>query len=352
MDIAVKFGALRPAPILTREGDLNTESGQAVLAQRLLRMYPDAVLIGRERRTGNDVDVVALDDVDPENTLIVNLDVLDSVGIFQRLHRDGAEPKIMNFQWINPSTFNHPVNFAAMGLSYAFFPTFCSGERTAGEVREVLERWGTPEYVHRAKIAWADLGVGTTREVVREDQPVPIVLYPAISMEGRKQPTLFYKIVSSAQKKADFQVVARLAQTHLVTDPAMNLAQHDWSNVGPLRARRDHYWAELGKTTAFLATSLEEAYGLSYVEALLAGVIGIFPDREWVYRLVPKDYPFVYRTRDEAEKLLIEAVTDPDGCRAKLNELVGEPFTDWVRGHHDRRDFEQVFRTTVNAWFE
>lgn len=351
MDIAVKFGALRPAPLITPEGELNTESGQAVLAQRLLRMYPGAPFIGPERFSGDGFEVVTLDDIAPEFTVIVNLDVLDSVGIFQRLHRDGAEPKIMNFQWINPSTFNHPVNFAAMGLSYAFFPTFCSGERTAGEVQEVVERWGTPDYARRAQIAWADLGIGTTREVVREEPDVPIVLYPAISMEGRKQPTLFHKIVTSAHKKADFRVVARLAQSHLVTDPAMNLAQHEWTSVGPLRARRDHYWAELGRTTAFLATSLEEAYGLSYVEAMLAGVIGIYPDREWVHRLVPEGYPFVYTTRDEAEKMLVEAVTDPAACRAQLDTLVGKPFTEWVREHHDRRDFEEVFRKTLDSWF-
>lgn len=351
MDIAIKFGALRPASIVTPEGDLNTESGQAVLAQRLLTMYPGAKLIGAERYSGNGFEVITLDDIAPEFTVVVNLDVLDSVGIFQRLHRDGAEPKIMNFQWINPSTFHHPVNFAAMGLAYAFFPTFCSGERTAGEVREIVERWGTPDYAHRAKIAWADLGVGTSHEVVREDQDVPLVLYPAISMEGRKQPTLFHKIVSAAHKKTDFQVVARLAQSHLVTDPAMNLAQHDWTNVGPLRTRRDDYWAELGRTTAFVATSLEEAYGMAYVEAMLAGVIGIYPDREWVHKLVPEGYPFVYRTRDEAEKLLVRVVTEPETCRTELDALVGGSFVEWVREHHDRRDFEEVFTKTLEHWF-
>lgn len=352
MEIAIKFGALRPEPIVTAEGKLNTESGQAALADRLIAMYPGAKLIGNEQFSGDGFEVVTLGDIDPESTVVVNLDVLDSVGIFQRLHRDGAEPKIMNFQWINPSTFNHPVNFAAMGLAYAFFPTFCAGERTAGEVREVVERWGTPDYARRAQVAWADLGVGTQREVERVEPDVPVVLYPAISMEGRKQPTLFHKIVSAAHKQAEFTVVARLAQSHLVTDPAMNLAQHDWTSVGPLRARRDDYWSELGRTTAFLATSLEEAYGLSYVEAMLSGVIGIFPDREWVYRLVPEGYPFIYKTRDEAEKMLLDAVRDPAACRARLDELVGGPFTEWVRSHHDRRDFEEVFRKTLTEWFE
>lgn len=356
MNVAIKFGALRGTPVLTEDGTPNTESGQSALAQRLLDMYPGAVLVGPERAQGRDaqgrdVQVVTLDDLDPTTTLVINLDVLDSVGIFQRLHRDGAEPMILNFQAVNPTTFNHPVNFAAMGLSYAFFPTFCAGERVAGEVREVIERWATPEYRDRAKVAWADLGVGTGRQIERREAEEPIVLYPAISMEARKQPAQFLKIVTAAQKQTPFRVVARLAQSHLIADQAMALARNEWASVGPLRAQRDDYWNELARTTAFLATSLEEAYGLEYVEALMAGAIGIFPERAWVHHLVPEGYPFIYNTPAEAQAMLVRAVQNPDACRAEMDALVGGSFTDWVRGHHDRRDFVEVFSRTVKNWF-
>lgn len=351
MDIAVKFGFLSDQPILTQDGSINLESGQGSVAGRLLDMYPGARLIAPKLARGNGFEVVTLSSIDANSTIVVNLDVLDSVCVFQRLHRSGAEPKIVNFQWVNPTVFNHPVNFGAMGLSYAFFPTFCAGERTAGEVREVLERWAPPEYVHRARIAWADLGVGISREMDHAEGGEPVVLYPAITMDARKQPGQFMKIVTAAHKRAPFKVVARLAQSHLVTDQAMDLAHLEWANVGPLRSDRDDYWNELAHTTAFLATSREEAYGLAYVEALLAGVIGIFPDLPWARRLLPDGYPFLYSDRGQAEDMLVRAVTDPAGCRAQLDQLAGGSFVQWVRLNHDRRDFEDVFTAQLREWF-
>lgn len=351
MNVAVKYGALGDAPLVSPDGVLVTEGGQASVAQRLLSLYPGAVLIGDERASGDGFEIVTLADIDADETLVINLDVLDSVGIFQRLHRSGAEPKIMNFQWINPSTFHHPVNFAAMGLAYSFFPTFCSGERTAAEVREVTERWALQQLAHRAKVAWADLGVNTERLVERVATPEPVVLYPAISMDARKQPMEFLQIVTAVQKKEPIKVTARLAQSQLASGPAIKLATLRWTSVSPLRAKREDYWTELASTTAFLATSLEEAYGLQYVEALLAGVVGILPDRPWARNLVPPHYPFLYTDTAEAERMLLEAVRDPDGCRARMDAAAGGPFTEWIRTHHGQRGFEEAFKAKVAEWF-
>lgn len=351
MDVVVKYGALSDAPIIGEGGVLVTESGQAAVGQRLLAMFPGARLAGPERGRASGYEIVTLADVDPGRTLIINLDVLDTVGIFQRLHRHGAEPKILNFQWINPSTFHHPVNFAAMGLAYAFFPTFCAGERTAGEVREVLQKWAISPLVNRARIAWADLGVGTARHIERIPTPEPIVLYPAITMDARKQPEQFIQVVSRVQKRTPIRVVARLAQSHLASSQAIKLATTKWATVSPLRAAREEYWTELAKTTAFLATSVEEAYGMQYVEAMLAGAVGIFPDRPWAHRLVPVGYPFIYRDLDGAEEMLTRAVQHPDECRAELDRLVRGSFTEWIRFHHDRRGFEETFRAQVTEWF-
>ena len=351
MLVAVKYGALGHAPLVTPEGELVTAGGQATIAQRLLAMYPGSQLVGTERGQGSGFAIVTLDDIDPADTLVINLDVLDSVGIFQRLHREGDEPKIMNFQWINPSTFHHPVNFAAMGLAYSFFPTFCSGERTAAEVREVTERWALQQLAHRAKVAWADLGVHTERIVERIPTPEPVVLYPAISMDARKQPSEFIAIVTAVQKKTPIKVVARLAQAHLASGPAIKLATMRWSSVSPLRAKREDYWTELAEATAFVATSVEEAYGLEYVEAMLSGVIGILPDRAWARALIPDGYPFLYSTHAEAERLLLRAVREPDACRAELDAVAGGSFTQWVRDHHGRRGFEDAFKAKVTEWF-
>ena len=50
----------------------------------------------------------------------------------------------MNFVWLGTSQFSHPVERAAVALSCALFPTFANSERTAGEVRELVNRWTDP----------------------------------------------------------------------------------------------------------------------------------------------------------------------------------------------------------------
>ncbi len=352
MKVAVKYGALTSAPMVTPDGHASTESGQATMAKRILDLYPGSVAIGPESAHTAEYDIVTLGAVDPEQTLVINLDVLDSVGVFQRLHRSGAEPKIMNFQWVPPSSYHHQVNFAALGLSYSFFPTFCSGERTAAEVREVVSRWAIPSLANRARIASAELGVDVARPVQHADLPEPIVLYPAITMEARKQPAEFIKIVSAVAKRTPIRVVARLAPSHLTSTPALQLATERWSTVSPLRASRDDYWTELSRTTAFVATALDESYGLEYVEAMRAGAIGILPNRPWARKLVPSDYPYLYNSVAQAEEMLYQVVTNPQLASDKVDEAVGGGhFTTWIREHHDRATFDQAFKAKTLEWF-
>src|SRR5665647_2414704 len=91
----------------------------------------------------------------------------------------------------------------------------------------------------------------------------------------------------------------------------MYLSRQKWAKVRPLAKGREEYWDELSKTTAFVGTATEEAYGLEYVEALMAGAVGILPDKPWARRLVPEGYPFLYTTKTEAEQMLLRAVSSP-----------------------------------------
>lgn len=352
MKVAVKYGALSSAPLVTPDGHLATESGQATVARRVIGLFPGSVVVGTHPQHTPEVEIVSLAELDPDTTLVINMDVLDSIGVFQRLHRSGAEPKIMNFQWVPPSTYQHPANFAAMGLAYSFFPTFCSGERTAAEVREVVERWAIPSLANRARIASAELGIDASRPVLRIPTEEPVVLYPAITMEPRKQPQEFIKIVSAVAKRTPIRVVARLAPSALTTTPALQLATERWSSVSPLRASADDYWTELAKTSAFVATATEEAYGLVYVEAMRAGAIGILPNRPWARKLVPDHYPYLYNTAADAEEMLYQVVTNPDKASDAVDEAVGGGhFTEWIRTHHDRRTFDEAFKAKVREWF-
>lgn len=350
MRVAVKYGAHSHEPLVDADGDLIVKTAGTTLVRRLLRLFPEPILIGPEARRCLGFDMMPLEFVDAENTLVVNMDVIDSVAVFQVLHRTGAEPKIMNFEWINPSTYHHPVNYAAMGLSFALFPTFCNSERTALEVREVMRQWVIPALAENARTAWVNLGVHTERLQPRRQSDVPVVLYPAITMADRKQPQLFVDVVERVQRRIPIRVEARLSESQLISERAMRLSTKDWAWVGPLTSK-ESYWEALSRTTAFLATASEESYGLEYVEAMLAGAVGVFPDRPWAHALVPEGYPFLFHDVAEAEQLLHRAVTEPDACRAELDRLVGGSFVEWIRTRHNDDDFERALAAKVGEWF-
>lgn len=359
MAVAVKYGWLTDEPIITPDGSLVTTDGGVTVARRVLTMYPGAVLLGSSTGKADGFDIVTFEDLDP-TTLVINLDVIDSVGVFQRIHRTGAEPRIMNFQWINPSTFHHPVNFAAMGLSYAMFPTFCAGERTAVEVREVARKWTVPTLAERVRVAWADLGVRAEMVRPRQATDIPVVLYPAISTIARKQPQAFVEIVEAVAKQTPIRVEARLNSTALASDTAMYLSRQKWAKVRPLAKAREEYWDELSKTTAFVGTATEEAYGLEYVEALMAGAVGILPDKPWARRLVPEGYPFLYTTKTEAEQMLLRAVTSPDQCRSEVDAAAARTLAEgpttgalqtWIQANHNVANFDEQFKAQVTQWF-
>ncbi len=359
MAVAVKYGWLTDEPIITPDGSLVTTDGGVTVARRVLQMYPDAVLLGSFTGKADGFDVVTYSDLDPAS-LVINLDVIDSVGVFQRLHRGGAEPRIMNFQWINPSTFHHPVNFAAMGLSYAMFPTFCAGERTAVEVREVARKWTVPTLAERVRVAWADLGVRAEMVRPRQTTDIPVVLYPAISTVARKQPQAFVEIVEAVAKQTPIRVEARLNTTALASETAMYLSRQKWAKVRPLAKGREEYWDELSRTTAYVATATEEAYGLEYVEALMAGAVGILPNKPWAQRLVPDGYPFLYESKAQAEQMLLRAVTSPDQCRAEVDAVAARAIgatsnagalQAWIQANHNVADFDEQFKAQVREWF-
>jgi hypothetical protein len=359
MAVAVKYGWLTDEPILTPDGTLVTTDGGATVARRVLDMFPGAKLLAMAPAKGEGFDVVTFDDLDP-STLVINLDVIDSVGVFQRLHRTGAEPRIMNFQWINPSTFHHPVNFAAMGLSYAMFPTFCAGERTASEVREVTRKWCVPTLAERARVAWADLGVRTQLVRPRQETDVPVVLYPAVSTVERKNPKDFVDIVEAVAKQTPIKVQARLNTTALASETALRLSRQKWAQVRPLAKGRAEYWDELSRTTAFVGTATEEAYGLEYVEGLLAGAVGVLPDRPWARRLVPAGYPFLYTSKTQAEQMLLRAVTSPDACRGEVDVVAANALGTtevtgalqaWIEANHNVANFDEQFKAQVAEWF-
>ncbi|WP_062310988.1 glycosyltransferase family 1 protein [Demequina rhizosphaerae] len=333
------------------DGRVAGHDAGATLVRRLQRLFPGSALVGPRAQRADGFDVVPLELIDPRETVVVNMDVVSSPMVWRTLAASGAEPRIMNFVWWNTSQFTRPVERASLALSCALFPTFANSQRTATEVREIVFALTVPQLAERARIEWSNLGIRLDHVQPREEPAVPVVLYPAIRLSERKQPRLFLDVVERVRRRTPIRVEMRLQESHLISEQAIRLSRKDWAWVGPLTATREDYYYRLARTTAFLATARDESYGLEYVEAMVAGAVGVFPDRPWARALLPDGYPLLYADAAQAEEQLLRAVTDPAGCRRELDAVAGGDFVAWLRGRHDDTQFEDRFATAVRRWF-
>ncbi|OIQ92149.1 hypothetical protein GALL_259050 [mine drainage metagenome] len=347
MKVAIQYAAA----LVDADGHVTGHDAGATLVRRLLRVFPGAELIGPGPRHCAGFNMIPLEFVDGDDTVVIAMDVIDSLSTWRTLKANCDEPKIMNFVWWNTSQYTHPVERAALALSCALFPTFANSERTAIEVREIVSSWTISPIAEKAKIAWVNLGIRLEHVRPRHEPAVPVVLYPAIYLSERKQPKLFFDVVERVVKRTPIRVEARLHESHLISEWAMALSRKDWTWVGPLTASREDYWEALARTTAFLATATDESYGLEYIEALVAGAVGVFPDRPWVRAILPASYPFLYGTPAEAEEMLYRAVTETAACRRELDDAAGGNFAQWLRARHDDDQFEKAIADRVTEWF-
>ncbi|MDO5746175.1 MAG: glycosyltransferase family 1 protein [Actinomycetaceae bacterium] len=348
MRIAVKWDEA----IVDSDGHVAGHEAGDTLVRRILRIFPNSILVGAGLRRCEGFDVVPLEFLDPADTVVINMDVIDSPRVWVKMYEEGGpEPKIMNFLWWPTQRITSEVGISLMALSCAVFPTFANSERTATEVRELVEKWTVQHLSQRSKLGWVNLGFRLAHVKERVETELPIVLYPAIYLSSRKRPELFAEVIEWVHKQTPIKVEMRLHESHLVSEKAMRFSRKDWIWVGPLTATRTDYWAALARTTVFLATADEESYGIAYVEALGAGVIGIFPDMEWARALVPPNYPYFYRSPAEAEHMLLRAVKEPDRCRAEMDACADGSLSKWIEQHHSDDVFDSSLRSHVAKWF-
>ncbi len=345
--LAIKWDGVQ----VDNDGNVGGHDAGATLVRRLLRLTDNPILIGKGYRRCNGFDLMPVEFVDTDETIVINLDVLDSTRVWRTLREHGDHPAVMNFQWGPTTTYDDQVPQLIEALSFALFPTFANSERTALAVGETVRRWTVQQIAEQSRVGWANLGFRVDHVQPRRQTQVPVVLYPAIYLSERKRPRLFMDVAEKVHRQTPIRVAMRLHESHLVSELAMSLSQRDWVWVGPLTVTRVSYWEALAATTAFLATASEESYGLEYVEAMAAGVIGILPDTSWARALVPQGYPFLWRDAEQAERLLLRAVQEPDACRAELDALAGGNFTAWIAARHDDSSFEEALMKKINEWF-
>lgn len=347
MKIAIKHDGT----LVDNDGVLQGKDAGATLVRRLIRLFPGTRVIGNTLRHGQDFEVVPLEAIDPSDTMVINMDVLDSMHLWQTLRLSNPNPRIMNFVWWSPSELTHKIEKATFAVSCALFPTFANSEHTAAEVRELVDDLAATELARDAEIDWVNLGFRVDHVLPRSEPDIPVVLYPAIYLSDRKRPDLFIEIVDKVAARTPIKLEARLHEAYLVREQAMDWSTRKYAWVGPLTGTRSSYWQALAHTTAFLATSLEESYGLQYVEALAAGAIGVFPDLVWAHDLLPANYPYFYKNPAEAEQMLFEVVTQTAQSRAALNAAADGDFKGWLQNKHSDDHFDKSIVQHIETWF-
>ncbi|MDR2347096.1 MAG: hypothetical protein LBD90_00445, partial [Bifidobacteriaceae bacterium] len=195
MKIAIRYSGLSVEP----DGSVGGHGAGDTLVRRLLRVFPGAELIAPQIHRYPDFEVVPLELVDAENTVVINMDVIDSTAVWQILKDNsptGATPRLMNFMWWNWTRYDSAVELATLSLSCALFPTFANSERTAKAIHEYVHRWTVRPLAERARVSWVNLGIRLEHVQPRQEPDRPVVLYPAIYMSERKRPQLFIDIVA------------------------------------------------------------------------------------------------------------------------------------------------------------
>ena len=108
---------------------------------------------------------------------------------------------------------------------------------------------------------------------------------------------------------------------------------------------REVYWESCRSSQVFLCTSRFESYGLSYLESLLGGCVGIYWAADWQRGVLPDNYPFVSRSLDGLRKQLLWVYDNYAQAKEKVAHV-----PQWVRDNHDARKHMDRFALTLDKW--
>jgi len=108
---------------------------------------------------------------------------------------------------------------------------------------------------------------------------------------------------------------------------------------------QDKYLEIVSKCHIFVVATRFEEYPTVVFEALRMGLVGIVPQKEWVKRLMPVDYPFTFKDGMEALFQIKRLIEMPD------EQLRTYRMDEWVKEVHSvDHSYAQVYETILDAW--
>ena len=103
---------------------------------------------------------------------------------------------------------------------------------------------------------------------------------------------------------------------------------------------RYKYFEEASKCHTFFVASEGENAPNFFVEQIYLGLVGVLPDKPYVWEMLPKDYPFIYRSMDEAYMWLAKIQDDYAWARERL-----EPYRQFIKEKYEK---DMTFKANVD----
>lgn len=90
-----------------------------------------------------------------------------------------------------------------------------------------------------------------------------------------------------------------MSTTNTAENKGSQLVGKDLSHLKMLKysCSRDEYMHEAARCHVSLSAAGEETFAMHIIEHLALGLVCVVPNKDWVWRWIPKDYPFVYESR-------------------------------------------------------
>ena len=239
----------------------------------------------------------------------------------------------------------------AFALAIRSYPVIWNSPQAQMDARELLRDEGVyrfdDSFWYQVPLSIDTEGIDAAREQMDPKPQVFTVRAPWNRWVDQKQPDLYLDVAHkvAAAIEAKFQIP-------LTTDNLTSTAERfldDLKQDPAIEVLLDHhpqgdrqaYYRSLGGAHAFLSTSKFESFGLTQLEYLYAGMVGVYLDVGGYSRQLLPDYPFVV-AREELPSTLLTVARNYQ----RSQDLV-DPFREVIRARYARSVEERALDETI-----